>query len=235
MKNFLNLSNLPLYLAFVIVILSISLFWMTCHSLRFRQQLNALINNSCWEETLDRYNAYSDREIIFFGDSQVSLWQMGPFFGVLPIRNRGVSGDWASKALERFDRDVIASGNSSMVVILIGTNDLDNHQSVPTIVQHIETMLKKAKDHSVNVALCSLLPASAEHKNNRPLTVLRSVNSLLRDLCDKYNSIYVDFFSHLSDENGSFISNYSDDGLHPNQQGYFLMSKILFQSLKPYL
>jgi lysophospholipase L1-like esterase len=229
----LNVCYLSIIFAFLIVFLTAGLFLTTWYMLRFRYKLDGFINNARWEETLEKYHIYHKNEIVFFGDSQIFLWQMSPFFGSLPIRNRGVTGDLASKAVERFDRDVIASGRTKMVVILIGTNDIANNQPVATVVQDIEKMVKKAKENSIEVALCSLLPVNGDHKNNRSLDSLRSVNSSLRGISAQYNAIYVDFFSNLSDENSCFSFSYSDDGLHPNREGYFMMTKILLQSLKP--
>ena len=86
-----------------------------------------------WEQTLSHNKIYDNNLIVFFGDSQIDLWWMAPSFGSLPVVNKGISGDWALKAVNRFDKDVIAL-KPKLLVMLIGTNDLGNGQTVDAII-----------------------------------------------------------------------------------------------------
>src|SRR5687767_7333628 len=90
----------------------------------FRDRLHALTDNARWEATVTKD---AGPPIMMFGDSQIALWPMAASFGALPIANRGISGDWATRAIERFGREFDAL-RPKTVVLLMGTNDLGNGQ-----------------------------------------------------------------------------------------------------------
>jgi lysophospholipase L1-like esterase len=189
-----------------------------------------MIDNSRWEKTLSANKLYDDYLIVFLGDSQIDRWLMAPSFGTLPIINRGLSGDWALKAVDRFDKDVI-NKKPKLVVLLIGGNDLWNGQPIDAIISHIEMMLKKSTNQNIKVILCSLLPVGKNYIKNLPPEDLLLMNRRLETLSKQYKADYVDFYSQLIDENGLFRSDLTSDGLHPSESGYLRMSKIIF----PYL
>lgn len=197
---------------------------------QFRHRLNAFINNNLWQKTLSENDIYDKNLIIFFGDSQINLWLMAPSFGSLPIMNKGIYGDCVSKAVDRFDTDVIDL-EPKVLVILIGTNDLGNGQTVDEIVNNIDKMLKKAVNLNIQIILCNLLPVRNKYIVDRPLKDLLLINNKLESLAQRYESDYVDFYSHLIDKDGLFSVDFTSDGIHPNRSGYLKMSKIIF----PYL
>lgn len=155
---------------------------------------------------------------------------MAPSFGCLSIINKGVSGDWAFKAINRFDQDVICL-NPNALVLLIGTNDLGNGQPIDGIVKNIELMVKRATEENISVIICSILPVRNEYVANHPSKDIVFINSELYRLSCEYEVDYVDFYSNLIDGNGFLKAEFTSDGLHPNRTGYLRMSKILF----PYL
>ena len=212
------------------LVLSIGFSLTTWKMFQFRDRLHEFIDNDHWEQTLYQNKIYDNDLIVFFGDSQVDLWWMAPSFGSLPIKNKGISGDWALKAIDRFDKDVLAL-KPKLLVMLIGTNDLGNGQTIEAINSNIDIMLNKAANQNIKIILCSLLPVRGEYIGNHPLKDLLQINKGLRLLSQKYDADYVDFYSQLIDENGTFKVEYTSDGLHPSRAGYMKMSKII----TPYL
>ena len=152
----------------VIMVLLVGFSLTTWKMFQFRDRLHEFIDNDRWEQTLSENNIYNDNLIIFFGDSQIDLWWMAPSFGSLPIVNKGVSGDWALKAADRFEKDVI-NLKPKILVMLIGTNDLGNGQPIDSIISNIEIMLKKAANQNIKIIICSLLPVRGEYIENHPL------------------------------------------------------------------
>jgi len=217
-----------------LVTLSIGFGLTTWKMFQFRDRLHQFIDNRRWETTLKKNGMYEKNKIIFFGDSEIDLWWMSPSFGVFPIKNKGISGDWAAKAIRRFKKDVLDE-HPKAVVILIGTNDLGNEQPVDDIIKHIEIMIQKAIHSKIHVILCSLLPVRNEYVQNHPPKVLAMINKRLKFLSSKYGTDYVDFYSHLVDQKGLFQKDLTNDGLHPNWNGYLCMSKILLPYLAPML
>ena len=213
-----------------LLFLSIGLSITTWKIQQYKDKFQEITDNQRWENILTENHIYDDNSIVFFGDSQISRWQMAPSFGSLPILNRGISGDWALKVLDRFDKDVLKL-KPKLLVLLIGTNDLEHGQSIDAILDNIGIMLEKAHEQKIKVILCSLLPVTGKYIKDRPLNDILKINKNLRVLSLKHAADYVDFHSQLIDEEGKFIQGLTSDGLHPSRSGYLKMTKILF----PYL
>ena len=197
---------------------------------QYKDKFQEITDNQRWESILTENHIYDDNSIVFLGDSQISRWKMAPSFGSLPILNRGISGDFALKALNRFDKDVLKL-KPKLLVLLIGTNDLAINQTTDAILNNIETMLEKANTHKIKVLLCSLLPVTGKYIQDHPLDDILAINKRFSELSLKYKADYVDFHSQLIDNEGQFIRDLTSDGLHPSRSGYLKMTKILF----PYL
>jgi len=196
----------------------------------YRDRLHAITDNARWEEHLRESGAYERRRIVFFGDSQIANWPMAESFGVMPILNRGQWGDWASKAVSRFERDVIAQ-HPDTVVILIGTNDLGNHQSLESIIASIDKMVQTAGENHIRVVICSLLPVDGEYRQNHPIDGLKLVNARLLELARERDAQYLDLFSVLVEADGTISDNLTVDGLHANSQGYARMTMAVMPAL----
>lgn len=227
-SNTIRKNNLSVIILILILLFGFSL--TSWRLIEYRGRLINVINNKKWEATLRNEGLLDDNVIVFFGDSEIALWVMSTSFGVLPIINKGISGDWAATAVSRFNKDVI-SLSPRLVVILIGTNDLEKNQPIASITKNIEFMVEKAKDHKIRVVLCSLLPTRGKHTKNRPADQLHDINNQLIKISDKHRADYVDFYSLLSDQYGYFDKKYTSDGLHPNQEGYLQMAAALYPVL----
>jgi lysophospholipase L1-like esterase len=195
---------------------------------QFHRRLAAL-ENPRWEQTLAAEHVYQ-RPVVAFGDSEISGWPMATSFGVLPIINRGVAGDEVLKSRERFARQVLPL-NPSVVVILIGTNDLAHGEPPAAIVATIRDMADSVRSLGASLVLCSLLPARGEAAQVRPRPNIESVNSALQQLAHEEGAVYVDLYSAVIDSQGAFAAEFSDDGLHPNAAGYVRMTKTLLPVL----
>lgn len=217
-------SHLIIVSSFLLVLIGLSI--TTWKMFYFRDMLHDFINNDRHEQNLRNSKVYDHNVIVFFGDSQIQLWKIAPYFGSLPIVNRGISGDWALSAVNRFDKDVL-SINPKLLVMLIGTNDLGNGQAIESITDNIEIMLRKATKNNIKIIICSILPVRGEYLINHPSDKILQINYKLKYLSQKYNADYVDFYSKLTDSCGMFKHEFTTDGLHPNRFGYAEMAKII--------
>ena len=57
------------------------------------------------------------------------------------------------------------------------------------------------------------------------------MNSWLKAYAAKVNAVYVDYFAALVDDQGMLKDGFSADGLHPNANGYELMSPVIAAAL----
>ena len=77
--------------------------------------------------------------------------------------------------------------------------------------------------------ISSILPAKIypwnEDITDAP-TKINFVNELIKEFVENNNLFHIDYFSHMVDENKGLKSEYTTDGVHPNEAGYKLMSGI---------
>ena len=199
----------------------------------FRRRLHALISNPQWEKNLEKKGIYSKKTFVLFGDSQIKLWWMCPFFGIIPIKNRGISGEQASEAIKRFHSDVL-NLNPDLIVILTGANDLTHGRNYNEVADDIESIISMAKNYSISTIVGSLLPFRKGVYSDSRITEIKLLNDKIQTLSEKYNSKFIDFYSLLADNKGFLNPDFTDDGKHPNINGYFLMSNLLLKMLINY-
>jgi beta-glucosidase len=82
--------------------------------------------------------------VVFLGDSITQGWgdTMGGSFGEIKVANRGISGDTTRGVLIRMDEDVLAL-HPRAVVLLIGTNDLEEGADPETIAANLKLLVRK--------------------------------------------------------------------------------------------
>jgi len=173
---------------------------------------------SLWATRVDR-----DRHaVVFLGDSITQGWgdDLGGAFPGLKVANRGISGDTTRGVLLRLPEDVLALSPAA-VVLLIGTNDLEEGADPSVIAGNIRLILAalRAKDPSVPVILCQVFPSSASMR--RPADKIREINRLCADLKrGDANTFLLDTWPLFADAQGDAKPAEFPDLLHPNQAGY---------------
>lgn len=184
--------------------------------------------------------AKNEQRVVFMGDSITDGWDApnnGGFFPGKPYVNRGISGQTTPQMLIRFRRDVIEL-KPKVVVILAGTNDIAGNTG-PTTLEAIEdnltTMAELATAHGIRVVFASLLPVSdyevrdakpINQTTRRPPAQILALNNWIREYANAHHHVYLDYFSAMVDDKGFLKDELSNDGLHPNPQGYAVMSPL---------
>ena len=138
--------NLHIFsIIFIIIVLLSLFFFLTYKMFKYRRRLHHLISNPLWEKTLEHNKLYRDYTIVFFGDSQIELWRTCPFFGITPIKNRGISGELSEDAIKRFNFDVI-SLKPKIVLLITGANDLSHGRNVSDVIVNINKITENCKE-----------------------------------------------------------------------------------------
>ncbi|MFZ1279701.1 MAG: SGNH/GDSL hydrolase family protein [Ignavibacteriaceae bacterium] len=225
------------------------LFLITILSLMFMEQ-SLLAQNTDWPN-FERYREdniklglprLGENRVVFMGNSITEGWKdVDPdFFKDKPYINRGISGQTTPQMLVRFRADVV-NLKPKVVVILAGTNDIAGNTGPATlemIEDNIASMVEIAKANNINVVLCSVLPAyDYPWKSGlQPAEKIVALNKWIKDYSEKNKIIYADFFTPMADERNGLKKEYSEDGVHPNKDGYDVMTplveKAIAESLK---
>lgn len=178
-------------------------------------------------------------QAVLLGDSITDNWarKRGEFFSGNNLVGRGISGQVTSQMLVRMRRDVLDL-KPKFVAILAGTNDIAKNNgdiSIENIYGNIVSMAEISKLHGIKVAICSVLPVyeypwRKEVKN--PSDQIKKLNSMLKKYADENGCIYVDYHSRMADARGGLPQNLAKDGVHPTNEGYAVMEKILLETLE---
>ncbi|RPG65335.1 MAG: acylhydrolase [Flavobacteriaceae bacterium TMED42] len=179
----------------------------------------------------------TDNRVVFMGNSITEGWAsyMPEMFDNQTYINRGIGGQTTPQMLLRFRQDVIAH-QPKVVVILAGTNDIAGNtplKDLETVAGHLFSMAELARQHDIKVILCSVVPA-AEYpwrKGKRPDVKIPQLNKMIQDYCNENKIHYLDYFSAMTDGNGGLIESYGYDGVHPDEDGYKVMTKLVEKAL----
>lgn len=160
--------------------------------------------------------------VVFLGDSITQGWgdDMGGSFPGLKVANRGISGDTTRGVLIRMDDDVLAL-HPKAVVILIGTNDLEEGADPETIAANLKLIIQKIEksDDKTPIILCQVFPSSASKK--RPADKIKKINELYaQDVKGDARVTYLETWPLFANAEGDAKKEEFPDLLHPNKTGY---------------
>jgi lysophospholipase L1-like esterase len=160
--------------------------------------------------------------VVFLGDSITQGWSdtLGDSFGSLKVANRGISGDTTRGMLIRLEQDVLAL-NPRAVVLLMGTNDLEEQAKPETIAANLKLIIAALKKHNAEmpIILCKVFPSSETKR--RPADAIKQINELYAAAVKGDPQIVVlETWVLFADENGNAKKEEFPDLLHPNGAGY---------------
>ncbi len=195
---------------------------------------------------LQKYAADNERtlesanypEVVFMGNSITEMWagQFPAFFEKHHFLGRGISGQTTPQMLIRFTPDVIDL-KPRAVVILAGTNDIAGNTGFSTekmITDNITAMAKLAEAHNIRVILCSILPVYdyAWRPGLEPAEKIISINEFLETYAREHGHVFVDFHKAMKDERNGMQTQFSEDGVHPNTEGYRAMEPLILKGIE---
>jgi lysophospholipase L1-like esterase len=175
--------------------------------------------------------------VVFMGDSITEGWGAGdPSLFTLRVLDRGISGQTSPQMLVRFYQDVVAL-HPKAVHIMAGTNDVAGNtgpSSPDDFKNNIRAMVDLAMANHIRVIVASILPAERFpwRPDIQPVDQIRQLNAWLRQFADQHKLIFADYYSSLTTSSGAFRPELSNDGVHPNSDGYAAMRPIADAALR---
>lgn len=182
-----------------------------------------------------------ERRVVFLGDSITELWNLAKFFPGKPHVNRGISGQTTPQMLLRMFPDVIKL-QPEAVVILAGTNDIAGNTGPTTLTMmqdNFRAITQLAEKNGIKVILCSLTPVNdypqiKQTALHPPADIVR-LNEWIRSYASEVDAGFADYYSALVDSQGMLRNGLSNDGLHPNENGYALMTPVAAAAIEKVL
>jgi lysophospholipase L1-like esterase len=173
---------------------------------------------SAWAKNVEK----DQGALVFLGDSITQGWgdNIGGNFPQAKVANRGISGDTTRGVLIRLKEDVL-SVNPSGVVLLIGTNDLEEQADPETIAGNLKLIIAELKQHNAKmpIVLCQVFPSSESKK--RPSEKIKKLNQLYAAAVKGDAQVtFVETWVLFADAQGDAKKEEFPDLLHPNKAGY---------------
>lgn len=160
--------------------------------------------------------------VVLLGDSITQGWndRLPTAFPGMKVANRGISGDTTRGVLLRLQEDVL-SLRPKAVVLLIGTNDLEEGARPDVVESNVRSILTALRNHDpkMPVVLCQVFPSSAKMK--RPSPVIKETNTRLMALVKNDPQVTpIDTWRLWADAEGDAPIDEFPDLLHLNDAGY---------------
>jgi lysophospholipase L1-like esterase len=161
--------------------------------------------------------------------SQFSYWMMQshPDWQVL---NRGVNGERTDQIAARFDRDVLGP-RPRAVIIIAGVNDVYQGKSNESITSTLDDMYRRAAAAKIPVVAGTIIPYNTATPAQNE--AMREVNDWIAQQAGTDRNItFVDTRLAVARPDDINKLRASEDGLHPDAQGYRLMADALIPGVE---
>jgi lysophospholipase L1-like esterase len=166
--------------------------------------------------------------VVFLGDSITQGWDsLAKDFPGLKTANRGISGDVTRGVLCRLRGDVLDL-DPRLVVILLGTNDIEEGAAPETIAANLRAILDAIRAHEppCPVVVCEVFPSHAS--KSRPVETIRRSNALIREAVrGRPRTTLLETYALFADSAGNAKAEEFPDLLHPNAAGYAKWAEAL--------
>jgi lysophospholipase L1-like esterase len=177
--------------------------------------------------------------VVLMGNSITEFWEEThpEFFTGNHLVCRGIGGQVSSQMLARFRQDVI-NLKPRAVVINCGTNDIAENNGPydeDITMDNIMSMTELAQAHGIIVVLSSVLPTDSFIWNTGVKDVGGKIDRLNRRIigyCTSRHIPYIDYHTPMRGSGAAMKSAFTDDGVHPNADGYLVMEAKLLEMLK---
>lgn len=196
--------------------------------------INDLKTWANYERYAEANKSVSNPIAVFMGNSITDNWARmhEAFFTENNFVGRGISGQVTAQMLARFRADVL-NLHPKVVVIMAGTNDVARNQgymAVEHVAGNIISMVELAIAHGIKPIILSILPANKygwRPEITDSTQQILQINAMLESYAKLNGISYIDLFTLMKDENQGLPKKFSNDGVHPNLDGYAVIEPIV--------
>lgn len=165
---------------------------------------------------------HDQQAVVFLGDSITQGFgdDFGSAFKGMKTANRGISGDTSRGMLYRLPTDVLAL-NPSCVVLLLGTNDIEEKAEPEVIAENFKLIIDALKKHNPQMPIIVNLVFPSSPTKARPPEKIQELNKLYQKAVKGDPQITVlDTWTLFANVDGNAKPELFPDLLHLNQTAY---------------
>jgi lysophospholipase L1-like esterase len=147
----------------------------------------------------------------------------------LNVVGLGYPGYTTSAIIDVYSHEV-TDQHPRYLLLLAGTNDFILSTNIATVEKNLENMYKWSMDNGTIPIPLTVLPTGSLNETINEQII--ELNQWIHNFSTANNLACIDLYKIFEepDEPGKFNYNYTLDGLHPNNQGYVLLSKSIIDS-----
>ncbi|MBS6051073.1 MAG: acylneuraminate cytidylyltransferase [Haemophilus haemolyticus] len=169
------------------------------------------------------------KEISLIGHSILDYWNIEEVNGQA-VNNLAIAGITTKQYIDLILGQGLIQSLGDKVILMFGTNDIvyagwTKEQIFSDIQQVIEKL--KAINNNIQLYFLEITPVALRIDRNN--AVIRELNAFLKENLKSARWIALD--SKFSDHYGKLNLDYTNDGLHLNEQGYQLLEDIIKSEL----
>jgi alpha-L-fucosidase len=182
-------------------------------------------------------------ELVFLGDSIThafggqpsdwaarggEVWQK--FYARRNVVNLGCGWERTENVLWRLDHGILDGAAPKVVVLMIGTNNLDLNTpdeivlGVEAVIARLNAVVPRAK-----ILLLGIFPRGQKPDARREK--LAAVNARLAEFDGRHNVTWLDIGAKFLNADGTISSSVMNDHLHPTAQGYAIWAEAMEPTL----
>lgn len=181
-------------------------------------------------------------EYLFLGDSITFRYNLQMYLSEYPVINSGIGGNRTQDILDNLDNRVYKY-KPNKLILLIGINDLTHFKDEEYVSKNIEKITDKIhkKFPKCKIYIESIYPINNTWKERSTIEVpsvdditnkIKNTNKKIKQLCKKNGYTYINMFDLLKDDDDHLIEKYTNDGIHPNEEGYNVITNKIKEVLK---
>lgn len=178
---------------------------------------------------------------LFIGDSIIEYFNLNKFLPEINAINRGVAGATTKFIIHNIDT-IIGNIEPKEIFISIGSNDLvlleaTIEEAYFGVIEVINLLKMQFPYAMINYLSTTPVVSTTNvlykkiYIGGRTNDELMSINGRVREFSENNNINYIHIFDQLLDDTGYLNSDYTADGIHLNQKGYEIYSKIIKSSI----
>ncbi len=184
---------------------------------RFQGEINAFID---WNSK----NSYPENAVLFVGSSSIRLWKTRDYFPEFPVINRGFGGAHISDVLYYFDV-VTRPYQPKVILFYTGDNDIAGDKTPQRVLDDYKKFVQQAAP-GVKIIYIPIKPSLNRWHLWEPM---KKANQLIESYSQSDPHLfYADIATPMLTAAGTAQPElFTHDGLHLNEKGYELWTKIV--------
>ena len=194
---------------------------------------------SRWEETIEAMEARDRKqpppkgEILLCGSSSARGWDVKKWFPKLKVANRGFGGSQIHDSTE-FAHRIILPLEPRIILLYAGDNDIANGKTPETVCANFKLFVEKIRTAlpQCRIVFIAIKPSISRWKL---VGKMRTANRLIQAVTEADERLgYADVDAPMLGDDGTPRKElFKNDGLHLNEKGYELWTKLILPYLQP--